>query len=433
MPTEPKQSQVLSNLNGRQILLGICAGVAAYKAPILVRALRSAGAQVEIVMTKEAHRFVSPLALQAVSGRPVRQTLWDEQAEAAMGHIELARWADQVIIAPVTANTLAKLAHGLADDLLTTLCLATNAPIAIAPAMNQGMFHHLSTQKNLATLRNELGYHQIGPEAGEQACGDEGLGRMTEPHTIALALAQALPQPAQVNQDRGALAGLTMMVTTGPTIESIDPVRFISNHSSGLQGLSIAAAALNCGAEVILVAGPGVAACPDQIVRYDVQTAAQMYDAVHQHLSEVDIFIGVAAVADYRPAAPQAQKIKRSGEPDATLRIDLVENPDIIASVANATKRPQLVIGFAAETNNTFEHARTKRQRKGLDAIVLNDVSDPDIGFNSANNAATLIYAQGEVTFPRQSKQQLANNLVQQLPEIFAQQLVGTNPASVTK
>ena len=421
----------MSSLQNKRILLGICGGIAAYKTPNLVRALRSAGADVEVVMTDNARHFVSATSLQAVSGRPVRDNLWDAQAEAAMGHIELARWANQVLIAPATANTMAKLAQGQADDLLTTLCLATSAEIFIAPAMNQGMFQHPATQDNLSRLQ-QMHYHILGPASGEQACGDEGPGRMLEPEELSAALASA----ATEDPEHQPLTGKVVMVTTGPTVEAIDPVRFISNHSSGLQGLGIAQAAAARGARVILIAGPGVPTDhpgSKQAQRVDVTTAMDMHDAVHAHLHGVDIFVGVAAVADYRPENQAEQKIKRAGTENASMQISLVENPDIIATVAKSGQRPNLVIGFAAETNNTFEHARSKRLRKGLDAIVLNDVSNPDIGFNSRNNAATLIYEHGEVTFPQQSKDQLASNLVEQIPLIFAQQLAGTNPTSVTK
>ncbi len=414
----------MPDLTDKRILLGICSGIAAYKAPILVRALRALGAQVQTVLSANAHRFVAPTALQAVSGNAVRQDLWDENAEGAMGHIELARWADVVIIAPATANTIAKLAHGNADDLLTTLCLATTAPIIVAPAMNQQMYQHPATQKNLARL-SELGYLQVGPDSGEQACGEEGPGRMSEPAAIVRYL------QTQLASDQ-PLKNFTVMVTTGPTVEAIDPVRYISNHSSGLQGLSLAEAAYAAGAAVILVAGPKVAAAHPCITRIDVISALDMQQAVQENLAGVNIFIGVAAVADYRPAKAQLQKIKRAGNEDAGMSISFVENPDIIAGVAGHKPRP-LVIGFAAETNNTLEHARDKRIRKGLDAIVLNDVSDPSIGFNSPQNAATLIYAQGEVVFPRQSKRQLADSLISQIPDIFASQLADTNPKSVTK
>ena len=428
-------TEIQSSLTGKNIVLGICSGIAAYKAPYIVRGLTALGAEVQVVLTNNAHRFVSPTALQAVSGNTVRQDLWDESAEAAMGHIELARWADLILIAPTTANTLSQLAQGGAADLLTTLCLATEAPVMLAPAMNQRMYQHAATQANLQTISADLGYQLVGPDSGDQACGDVGPGRMSEPEALVSAVVEQLSPAQGVIQN---LTGYTLMVTSGPTVEAIDPVRFISNHSSGLQGLSIAEAASKAGAQVILIAGPGVPNSDVEMQRIDVTTAVQMHDQVHQHIHGVDIFVGVAAVADYRPAEIATQKMKRAGTEDAGINIELVENPDIIASVARldgtqAPIRPTLVVGFAAETNDTLRHAREKRARKGLDAIVLNDVSDPTIGFNSQQNAATLIYEQGEVDFPRQSKQHLAKHLIQQLPEIFAHQLAGTNPLSVTK
>jgi len=406
---------------------------------MIVRGLTGLGAQVQVVMTANAHRFVSPMALQAVAGLPIRQDLWDEEAEAAMGHIELARWADCVLIAPATCNTIAKLAHGGADDLLSTVCLATQAPIVIAPAMNQAMYAHATTQRNLATLA-QMGYATIGPDSGEQACGDIGAGRMSEPDQIVADVCEIVHNRATsgdaptpfVAPDPGGLMGKRVLITTGPTLEAIDPVRYISNHSSGLQGLSLAEAAQQAGAEVTLVAGPNVAPSHPDIKRIDVVSALDMQAAVQAELDGLDLFIGVAAVADYRPAHAAEQKLKRSGEPGAGMTIELIENPDIIAGVAASHPKP-LVIGFAAETNDTLAHARAKRERKGLDAIVLNDVSDPSIGFNSSHNAATLIYDGGEVVLPRQSKQQIAHTLISQIPQIFATQLAGTNPESVTQ
>jgi phosphopantothenoylcysteine decarboxylase/phosphopantothenate--cysteine ligase len=425
----------MTNLANKHILLGISSGIAAYKTPMLVRALRAAGAEVQVVMTPTAHKFVTATSLQAVSGRPVRQDLWDAAAEAAMGHIELARWADLVVIAPATANTIAKLAAGVADDLLTTLCLATAAPVVLAPAMNQQMYQHPATQDNLATLAG-YGYQILGPAAGEQACGEEGPGRMVEPDEIVeyLAASSGLLNSIKVAETRDApLAGRRVMITAGPTLEAIDPVRYISNHSSGKQGISLAEAALAAGAEVILIAGPRVPECNPGIQRIDVTSALDMQNAVHQNLSGVDIFIGVAAVADYRPAEAKAQKMKRSGAEQGSMVLELVENPDIIKSVAEHSDRPALVIGFAAETNDTHKHAREKLHKKGLDAVVVNDVSNPNIGFNSEQNAATLIYAQGEVVLPQQSKRQLSDTLVRQIPQIFASQLADTNPESMTK
>ena len=424
------------NLTDKNILLGVCGGIAAYKSPMIVRALRAAGAEVQVVLSANAHRFVTATTLQAVSGNPVRQDPWDESAEAAMGHIELARWADLVLIAPATANTMARLAHGFADDLLTTIGLATAAPVYLAPAMNQQMYQHTATQNNLGMLAR-LGYYFIGPESGDQACGETGPGRMTEPDDLVASIAGHFEQSTHDDATK-PLAGRTVMITTGPTVEAIDPVRYISNHSSGKQGLGLAEAAKNAGARVILIAGPTVPAAISGIRRIDVVSAREMEQAVHDNFEEADVFIGVAAVADYRPAEAHDQKIKRAGSENAGMQIDLVENPDIIAGVAKrAAGRPPaskpIVIGFAAETNNTLEHARAKRKRKCLDAIVLNDVSDPSIGFNSDDNAATLIHEQGEMVFERQPKRQLADALIQEIAKIFALQLADTNPATVTK
>lgn len=417
------EQPTLANLKDQHIVLGITSGIAAYKAPMLVRALRTAGAEVQVVLTENAHRFVSPMSLQAVSGRSVRQSLWDESAEAAMGHIELARWADAIVIAPATANCIAHLAQGRAPDLLTTLCLATTAPVVVAPAMNQQMYKHPASQNNLQQVEKN-GYLIIGPDSGEQACGDDGPGRMSEPDQIANYVNQLLSPPL--------LNGCHLLVTTGPTVEAIDPVRFISNHSSGRQGLALAETALQLGARVTLIAGPGVPASSSQVFRINVTSAKDMYDEVHKNLAQVDVFIGVAAVADYRPATVAEQKIKRSGSADTSLTFELVENPDIIASVAALSERP-LVIGFAAETANALVYAREKRLRKGLDAIVLNDVSDPTIGFNGEHNAATLIFDDGELSFPRQTKHQLAAALLTNISEIFCNKLARTQRESVTK
>ncbi len=412
-----------SCLRGKHILLAVSAGIAAYKAPLIVRTLRAVGAQVQVVLSANAHHFVTPTTLQAVTGSPVRQDMWDEAAEAAMGHIELARWADIVLVAPATANTLAKLAHGMADDLLSTTCLATQAPIVVAPAMNQRMYQHPATQANLKAVQ-ALGYHIVGPDSGEQACGDDGPGRMSEPDELVAFLASL--------QVTSVLSGQHVMITAGPTLEPIDPVRYISNHSSGLQGLSIAEAAKAAGAEVILIAGPRVAASSAGIQRLNVVTALEMQSAVQEHLAGIDIFIGVAAVADYRPKLVEQVKMKRSGGESGSLTLEFVENPDIIAGVAQHRPKP-LVIGFAAETNNTLEHARAKRIRKQLDAIVLNDIADPSIGFNSLHNAATLIFEHGEITLPKQTKRQLADTLISQLVLIFASQIADTNPGSMSE
>ena len=404
-----------SDLSGQNILLGITGGIAAYKTPMLVRQLVEAGANIQVLMSENAHRFVTTTTLQAVSGKPVRDDLWDPAAEAAMGHIELARWADQILIAPATANAIARLAAGDASNLLYTLCLASTAPISLAPAMNQQMFQHPAVQRNLATL-TEDGCRVIGPDSGDQACGDQGPGRMTEPEDLVLALAQTKQTWAGPG---GPLSGRTVIVTTGPTREAIDPVRYISNHSSGLQGMAIADAARQAGADVILVAGPGVAESSPDMQRIDITSAQEMYTIVHEHLAAADIFIGVAAVSDYRPANPEEQKIKRHLKADEDVKLSLIENPDIIASVVRA-KQAKVVVGFAAETHDTLQNARDKRVRKGLDAIVVNDVSDRSIGFNSRDNEVTLIHEGGDVHFGKQSKSAIAQQLMEQLVEIFA-------------
>ena len=404
-----------SDLSGQNILLGITGGIAAYKTPMLVRQLVEAGANIQVVMSENAHRFVTSTTLQAVSGNPVRDGLWDPAAEAAMGHIELARWADQILIAPATANAIARLAAGDASNLLYTLCLASTAPISLAPAMNQQMFQHPAVQRNLATLTAD-GCRVIGPDSGDQACGDQGPGRMTEPEDLVLALAQT-KQPRAGS--RGPLSGRTVIVTTGPTREAIDPVRYISNHSSGLQGMAIADAAKQAGADVILVAGPGVAESSPDMQRIDITSAQEMHAKVHEHLAAADIFIGVAAVADYRPASPEEQKIKRHLKADEDVKLSLIENPDIIASVVRA-RQAKVVVGFAAETHDTLQNARDKRVRKGLDAIVVNDVSDQSIGFNSRDNEVTLIHEGGDIHFGKQSKTAIAQQLMEQVVELFA-------------
>ena len=405
--------EMTSNLSGQHILLGISGGIAAYKTPILVRRLAEAGASVQVVMTANAHQFVTATSLQAVSGNPVRDDLWDAGAEAAMGHIELARWADQILIAPATASMIARLATGDASDLLSTLCLASPAPVSIAPAMNQQMYQHPAVQRNLATLEAD-GYRIIGPDSGDQACGDQGPGRMTEPEDLLTALAEQ----SLTADGHSPLTDCTVTITTGPTREAIDPVRYISNHSSGLQGLAVAESARRAGAKVILIAGPGVAGAHADIERRDVTTAQDMYEQVHNALPSTDVFIGVAAVADYRPANAQGQKIKRHRQEEPDMRLALVENPDIIASVVQSGQ-VKVVVGFAAETNDTLNNAREKRARKGLDAIVVNDVSDHSIGFNSSNNAVTLIHEDGEIDFGIQPKTEIANQLIYQLAALF--------------
>lgn len=398
-----------------------------------VRALRQAGAEVQVVLTASASQFVTATSLQAVSGNPVRSDLWDPAAEASMGHIELARWADAVLMAPATANTMALLATGQAPDLLTTLYLATNAPVFIAPAMNQAMWLHPATQRNRQQLLQD-GVEFFGPGAGEQACGDIGPGRMLEPAELAEALQTALATAEHsADSTSSSLAGKRVMITAGPTQEAIDPVRYISNHSSGKQGYALAAAAKAAGASVTLVSGPVALDCPHGVERIAVTSAAEMHQAVQQRVAQTDIFIGVAAVADYRPADVAAQKIKKvegqgskTEEDRSGLQLNLVENPDIIAAVAKSPNRP-FVVGFAAETHNTLGFARDKRVRKQLDMILVNDVSDKRIGFGSDSNAVTVIWADGELALPSQPKDILAIELIAQIAERYAAELATTN------
>jgi phosphopantothenoylcysteine decarboxylase / phosphopantothenate---cysteine ligase len=396
-------------LAGKNIVLGITGGIAAYKTPELVRQLTAEGAAVEVVMTRGAAKFVTATTLQAVCGRRVHDDLWDADAEAAMGHIELARWADCILIAPATAHCLARLAHGLADDLLTTICLAARVPVVVAPAMNQQMWQHRTTQRNVARLTDD-GVAIWGPESGPQACGEVGPGRMLEPDALCAELI-ALFGPR-------VLQGRRVVLTAGPTREPIDPVRYISNHSSGKQGFAMAAAARDAGADVVLITGPVALPTPAGVTRVDVGTAQEMDDGVRANLPRCDIFIGVAAVADYRPAHAQPDKIKKQG--DAGLTLELVQNPDIIASVAKRGAAP-FVVGFAAETFDGVANARAKLARKGLDMIVLNDVADKRIGFNSDDNAVTVITSENEEHLAIGSKTAIARALIERIAVAYAQ------------
>ena len=424
-----KSPDTVSNLKQKRILLGISGGIAAYKAPALVRLLRKAEAEVQVVTTRSATQFVTHTALQAVSGRPVRSDLWDAAAEAAMGHIELARWADALLIAPATADLLSRLANGRADDLLATVCLASKAPLVLAPAMNHVMWNHPATQHNVAVLV-ERGATLLGPDDGDQACGEFGPGRMREPEALVEGL-ETLLQPGN-RQPSAVLAGKRVVVTAGPTREAIDPVRYISNHSSGKQGYALAAAARAAGAEVVLISGPVNLPTPIGVTRIDVTSALEMHDSALAQAANCDIFVGVAAVADYRPATPATQKIKKANHPSDRLALDLAENPDIIASVAALPNAP-VTIGFAAETEHSLENARSKCRRKGLDAIVVNDVSDRSIGFNSEQNAATMIWGAGELELAKQPKAQLAEEIVAQIARLFVEQLANTHPERVSK
>jgi phosphopantothenoylcysteine decarboxylase/phosphopantothenate--cysteine ligase len=393
-------------LDKKNIILGITGGIAAYKTPDLVRKLVAKGANVRVVMTESAKEFVSPLALQAVSGNSVSDNLLDKDAEAAMGHIELARWADKLLIAPATANFLAKLTHGLADDLLSTLCLATPAPIYVAPAMNQQMWFADATQANLKVLE-QRNIQFLGPAQGEQACGDVGPGRMLEPQEIADLLAQqALEQ---------VLAGKRITITAGPTREEIDPVRYLSNHSSGKMGYALAIAAQELGATVTLISGPVNLLPPANVQTISVSSAQQMHDAVMQTTHNCDIFIGCAAVADYRIQYKTDQKIKKS---EGELTLTFIKNPDIISEVANLAIAP-FTLGFAAETQNLREYAIDKLQRKKLNMIAANDVSDNTIGFNSEQNALTVFWSKGEKKLDLADKQLLARQLMYLVAQIY--------------
>jgi phosphopantothenoylcysteine decarboxylase/phosphopantothenate--cysteine ligase len=385
------------------IVLGITGGIAAYKTPELVRRLRERGADVQIVMTASAEEFVTPTSLQAVSGRPIRTNLWDKEAEASMSHIELARWADLVLIAPATAEIMARLAGGQAPDLLTTLCLATEAPIAIAPAMNRVMWANPAVQANRDKLE-ERGMTILGPDIGSQACGETGAGRMLDPDIIAAAVCD--PGFAGALAD-GPLAGKTVLVTAGPTREPIDPVRYITNRSSGKMGYAVAAAAHAQGARVVLISGPVTLEEPRGVEVHKVETAEEMYAATHARIADVDIFIGAAAVSDYRPTDRAGQKIKKTHD---TMSIDLVRSPDILASVAALDSAP-FTVGFAAETENVREYALAKLENKKLDMIIANRVGS-DCGFDYDDNAAEALWNGGEQTFGTMAKTELAHELV---------------------
>ena len=400
----------MAHLFNRNVLLGVSGGIAAYKSAELVRQLLEQGATVRVIMTRGAQEFITPLTLQALSGNPVHIELLDAEAELGMSHIELARWADLLLVAPATADLLARLAAGRADDLLTTVALATAAPLLLAPAMNQQMWRDKATAANVATLRAR-GCALVGPASGEQACGDIGPGRMEEPAVIAAAAAGMF--------ETGLLAGKRVVITAGPTREALDPVRYISNHSSGKMGYALARAAADAGARTTLVSGPVTLPAPDHVRVLQVESASQMLDQCLQLLPECDIFIGCAAVADYRPAAVAGQKIKKGPE---EISIQLVRNPDIVAAVAASKNRP-FTVGFAAETNDLLAYARDKMARKGLDMIVANDVSDRSIGFNSDNNEATVLWADGKQALALAGKAALARQII----EIIAGRLETAN------
>lgn len=401
----------MSALAGQHILIGITGGIAAYKIPELIRRLKDEGAQVRVILTKGGEAFVTPMTLQAVSGEEVHSELLDTQAEAGMGHIQLAKWADIVMIAPASANTLAKLAHGFADDLLSTVCLATAAPLLLAPAMNQQMWQHPAVKANMQRL-SEQGVKAIGPESGSQACGDVGAGRMSEPHQIKTFIIEQLQD--SVNKP---LAGVRLTITAGPTREAIDPVRYISNHSSGKMGFALAQSAAKLGAEVTLIAGPVDLQTPAGVKRLDVESAQEMLEAALAHPS--DIFIGCAAVADYRVANIAEHKIKKNAQSGAP-QLELIENPDILKTIAEQNPAP-MCVGFAAETRDVETYAIDKLKRKKLALIIANDVSNSDIGFNSDNNAAVVLSADERVVFEQQSKTSLAHQLAHYIANHFHQ------------
>lgn len=402
-------------LRGRRVLLGITGGIAAYKAVELARLLTGAGAEVQVVMTRAATEFVGPMTLQAVSGRPVRVALFDAQHEAAMGHIELARWAELVVLAPASADFLARLATGLAGDLLDTLCLATEAPLIAAPAMNRVMWSNPATRANVETLRAR-GVSLLGPAYGSQACGEQGPGRMVEPGVILEAVAERF----RLGQ---RLCGRRVLVTAGPTREPLDPVRFIGNRSSGRMGFAVAAAAAGLGAEVTLISGPVALATPPGVERVDVETAQQMHDAVFTSVPGAAIFIACAAVADFRPAAVAPNKIKKTEE---RLSLQLIRNPDILLEVAALPDRP-FCVGFAAETESLAEHAENKRRAKRLDMIAANQVGEGQ-GFEVDENALLVLWEGGSRTLAREGKDRLAMRLMDLVVERYDAQTAAQDP-----
>lgn len=402
----------MQRLYRKRIVLGVGGGIAAYKSAELVRRLRDQGAEVRVVMTQGGREFITPLTLQALSGHPVHTDLLDPAAEAAMGHIELARWADLVLIAPATADLMARLVQGVANDLLTTLVLATDAQIALAPAMNQAMWRDTATQANAELLR-QRGFHLFGPAAGSQACGDVGLGRMLE--------AEELAQRAADCFQRQALTGVHVLITAGPTQENIDPVRYITNHSSGKMGFALAEAAVEAGARVTLVTGPVHLPTPDRVQRVDVVSARDMLAACEAAMP-CDLLIASAAVADYRPEVVAAHKLKKDPTSGEGLLLQLVRNPDILATLAQREDRP-FSVGFAAETENLLDYAARKLKDKNLDLIVANDVANPSIGFNSDENAITVIDRDLHPSiFAQTSKGKIARQLIAFIADRLNQQ-----------
>ncbi|WP_455380131.1 bifunctional phosphopantothenoylcysteine decarboxylase/phosphopantothenate--cysteine ligase CoaBC [Acidihalobacter prosperus] len=394
-----------TSLENSKILLGITGGIAAYKACDLTRQLRKAGAEVRVVMTDAATRFVTPLTLQALSGHPVRTGLFEAEAEAGMDHITLARWADIILVAPTTANFMARLAHGMADDLLTTLCIATKAPICLAPSMNHIMWQNPATQHNMAMLIDR-GIRLLGPDEGAQACGETGAGRMREPEDLISDLNSYLL--------RGRLNGCRILITAGPTREPIDPVRVLSNRSSGRMGFALAKGAIAAGANVTLISGPVCLATPSGVNRVDVETAEQMHGAVMSRLADTDLFIGTAAVADYRPTEYTSQKLKKSNE---TMELRLTRTPDILSDVTAHPNRP-FSVGFAAETESVLENARGKLNQKGLDMIAGNLVGK-NLGLETETNALDVLWKDGHVHLEQASKTELAYRLINLIADLY--------------
>ena len=399
-------THIQKTLTNKNVLLGISAGIAAYKTPDLVRKLTEHGANVQVILSKNAEQFVAPLALQAVSGHAVHNFAMTAESESGMGHIDLARWADIILIAPATANIIARLCQGNADELLTTVCVASEAPLAIAPAMNQQMWQNAATLDNIALLEKR-GVHLLGPGSGDQACGEVGPGRMLEPLDIAQRLGETFIHTA--------LTGKNIMITAGPTWEAIDPVRGITNHSSGLMGYALAQAAIEAGAKVTLVSGPTHLDAPNKAEVINVISADDMHKAVMQQIDTQDIFIGVAAVADYRPALAVECKIKKDND---EMSVELVKNKDILADVA-ALKKPPYCVGFAAETNNVIEYARKKLEKKKLQLVAANQVGNGETGFKTKDNAITLISKDDVIELPKQNKFALARNLIAVITDHF--------------
>ena len=391
----------MNSLANKNVLLGVTGGIAAYKSAEIVRYLKKAGSSVRVVMTESAKEFITPLTLQALSGNRVSSELLDAEAEAAMGHIELAKWSDGILIAPTTANSLARLASGRADDLLSSVTLAFDGPISLAPAMNQAMWNDKRTQDNLNSLINK-GFKICGPGSGEQACGDIGLGRMLEPLEILELFSSSFAQ--------GEMSGKSVLITAGPTQEPIDPVRYITNKSSGKMGYSLAEAAVESGAKVTLISGPVNLDTPPNCHKVSVQTAKEMYEAVMHHIKGKDVYIGTAAVSDYRPAEFKNSKIKKKGN-NSPIHLRLQENQDILKSVSELEQRPY-VVGFAAETDNLLENAEKKLKNKELDLIVANDVSNKEIGFDSNDNEVTLITRTEQQLIPKQNKRKISKKIV---------------------